>query len=311
MPMLHGQEEAISPEIDNLVKVFQDWKPSFFIKFDLKIESFKPQKGGSWGSVIHFTSTDNMCCNVGDRVPALFTHSDGYLHHCMAINDNGNKYYNEFVDQGKWYTIEYNQFFDSPKKKWTFQIKRDGVVIFSHQLNEEPPKMDKVKMFIGNENPADVKIKNLEHASWSECPSDWYPYGAKCYKAFEIVEVPVRYVGWEGAQQYCIDQGGILAVIKDQNTNNMLNKIVNGRSSWIGGFRIVQVGQLMWTDGSFMTYQNWDKGQPDNYGGDEYCVQFNYPYSYSGKWNDMPCGRGSGGGNNYYVSAFICQKDQI
>ena len=62
--------------------------------------------GQGWSSIIRFTSTNNNCCNNGDRVPAVFYHSNGYLTITSSVNDNGDYWCNHNIDLKKWYHIE-------------------------------------------------------------------------------------------------------------------------------------------------------------------------------------------------------------
>lgn len=43
-----------------------------------------------------------------------------------------------------------------------------------------------------------------------------------------------------------------------------------------------------WVDNSPLDYVNWGKGEPNDYGGDENCVEMQ---SRSGQWNDLSCSR--------------------
>jgi len=47
---------------------------------------------GSWRNIFHFTNTGNNCCNVGDRVPALWIYPDNAtnLHYRSSTENNGN-----------------------------------------------------------------------------------------------------------------------------------------------------------------------------------------------------------------------------
>lgn len=52
----------------------------------------------------------------------------------------------------------------------------------------------------------------------------------------------------------------------------------------------VKEGKFTWINGSPLTFQDWNNGEPNNSGGREDCVHFykNYNGVYY-KWNDMPC----------------------
>ena len=70
--------------------------------FDVIVNS----AGKGWSSIIRFTSTDNNCCNHGDRVPAVFYNSDGFLYITSSVNDIGNYGFYYDIDLKKWYHIE-------------------------------------------------------------------------------------------------------------------------------------------------------------------------------------------------------------
>ena len=92
-----------------------EWGPNYKIKFELNIESFA-NGGNMWGNVFHFTATGKGCCDIGDRVPALYTNSANFLYLCSNIGDNGDfctQSPPNVVETNKWYTIEYEQKFEA------------------------------------------------------------------------------------------------------------------------------------------------------------------------------------------------------
>ena len=76
---------------NNLLAVIPEWGPNYKITFELNVESFA-NGGNLWGNIFRFTATDVDCCNVGDRIPALFTNSGDFLYLCTNIDDNGDKW---------------------------------------------------------------------------------------------------------------------------------------------------------------------------------------------------------------------------
>ena len=46
---------------------------------------------------------------MGDRIPAIFYHSTGYLHIVSAVDKNADYYVNFNIDFEKWYHIEIAQ----------------------------------------------------------------------------------------------------------------------------------------------------------------------------------------------------------
>ena len=67
--------------------------------------------------MLRFAGINQDCCSPGGRIPALFVHSSGYLHHTMKIDDNGNSFYDQrSIRLQTWYNIEYKQFLDPTNK---------------------------------------------------------------------------------------------------------------------------------------------------------------------------------------------------
>ena len=71
--------------------------------------------GSGWSSILHFTSTGSDCCNIGDRVPAIFYNSDGRLLIESAVDEKGNKRAAYDIDLEKWYHIEIVQAVENGK----------------------------------------------------------------------------------------------------------------------------------------------------------------------------------------------------
>ena len=55
--------------------------------------------------------------------------------------------------------------------------------------------------------------------------------------------------------------------------------------TWIGGTDAANEGTWVLPDGNAMTYSNWDTGEPNNYGGNQDCIEF----ISNGMWWDGPC----------------------
>ena len=76
--------------------------------------------------------------------------------------------------------------------------------------------------------------------------------------------------------------GGRLAVIKTSAQNAFLQSKLGTGSAWIGVRRSGNTNTWLWDNGAVATYYNWAASEPNNYGGNESCVQI-YP---DGTWND-------------------------
>jgi hypothetical protein len=76
--------------------------------------------------------------------------------------------------------------------------------------------------------------------------------------------------------------GGHLATITSQGENDFLKSTV-AASSWIGFRDLVYEGDFIWDTGEEPVYTNWNTGQPDNSGNEDF-GQFHY--GTVGEWND-------------------------
>ena len=92
----------------------------------------------------------------------------------------------------------------------------------------------------------------------SVCPSGWPYFNWNCYKYFEET------LSWKEARDHCMNNGGDLASVPDQKTNNFLLTLISSRA-FIGGTRNSS-GQWSWTDGSPFTFTHWAPGNPSGDG---------------------------------------------
>ncbi len=80
--------------------------------------------------------------------------------------------------------------------------------------------------------------------------------------------------------------GGNLVTINDAAENQFLVNAFGGSELfWIGLNDVAQEGVFKWINGEPVTYTNWNSGEPNNYGNEDY-VHFNW--GSSGRWNDIP-----------------------
>ena len=123
------------------------------------------------------------------------------------------------------------------------------------------------------------------------CPRGWLLVtNSSCYGFSKNT------LAWYSAKSGCEESGAKLVVLNTEAEQQALSPLV-ARNTWIGLHRDSRnKSRWLWVDGSSADYTNWNKGEPNNYGGNqEDCVEM-YPTSKVGKWNDLPCRR-----DNYYV----------
>jgi len=86
---------------------------------------------------------------------------------------------------------------------------------------------------------------------------------------------------WTAAKQACIDMGGHLVTITSAGENNFVFN--TWPSGWIGFNDEAVEGQWRWVTGESVVYTNWNGGEPNNVGNEDYAQFVN-----GGKWNDLP-----------------------
>ena len=91
---------------DNLVATLPSWGEYFEVSLKVWVESF----GHGWSELLRFTATDNNCCSPGDRIPAIFVNSDGYISLASQVGTNGNFYKNADINLETWIKVEIKQY---------------------------------------------------------------------------------------------------------------------------------------------------------------------------------------------------------
>lgn len=90
---------------------------------------------------------------------------------------------------------------------------------------------------------------------------------------------------WASARSSCEDWGGELVEITTPEENELLTAQVEG-STWIGANDLQNEGEMVWASGAPVDYATWAPAQPDDFEGQEDCVERRAP---DGLWNDAPC----------------------
>ncbi|XP_075307964.1 ladderlectin-like [Odontesthes bonariensis] len=118
------------------------------------------------------------------------------------------------------------------------------------------------------------------------CNPGWTSINGRCF-----IYIP-RPRTWAQAQRNCISLGGNLASVHSaQEYHDIQRLILKGshasKQTWIGGSDAQENGVWLWADGSSFGYSHWCKGEPNNAGGWQHCLQMNY--SGSKCWDDQTC----------------------
>ncbi|KAI4890120.1 hypothetical protein NFI96_010762 [Prochilodus magdalenae] len=107
------------------------------------------------------------------------------------------------------------------------------------------------------------------------CPYGWSKYGGRCFKFFSTN------LRWADAEATCLAYSANLASLHSYGEFYFVRQLIiqaagSVISTWIGGNDAVKEGKWFWSDGSKMVYQIWNNGQPDDFNGEEDCLEINY-----------------------------------
>lgn len=75
---------------------------------------------------------------------------------------------------------------------------------------------------------------------------------------------------WPEANSFCQANGGHLVSINDAAENSFIQGFMMASSAWIGCNDIATEGSFEWVNGDPFGYTNWQYGQPNNYGNEDY-----------------------------------------
>ncbi|XP_069468592.1 C-type lectin mannose-binding isoform-like [Ambystoma mexicanum] len=121
---------------------------------------------------------------------------------------------------------------------------------------------------------------------------NWARIGNVCYRVFTSKST------FASAEMYCRGRirGGRLASVHSSRDNARVSLLLRGRAprAWLGGLHLHQGKIFIWSDGSTYNFQNWAPGEPNNSGGQEFCIEM---YA-NGQWNDLAC---------QHKQSFICE----
>uniref|UniRef100_R4FIG0 LP-Fur-6 n=1 Tax=Furina ornata TaxID=529697 RepID=R4FIG0_9SAUR len=121
-----------------------------------------------------------------------------------------------------------------------------------------------------------------------QCPYEWSFFNGYCYKVFKQLK------SWRDAEMSCRrqEEGSHLASIQSSAESSYVARLISRNvffiNVWIGLSDPERRGIWKWSDGSRFLYKSWKKGEPNNFLGNQYCVEL---WSLSGylSWNDKNC----------------------
>ncbi|KAL4230751.1 hypothetical protein ACF0H5_011126 [Mactra antiquata] len=120
-------------------------------------------------------------------------------------------------------------------------------------------------------------------------PNNWLAYNGFCYYAVSGSGDQAK--TWRQARLSCLQSGGDLASVSSMNEQLFIYKTVLKNTTtnavWVGLNALDINAGYRWSDNSPVVYYNWNTNEPNDFGGEEDCVDL---LIRTGKWNDEHCG---------------------
>uniref|UniRef100_UPI0037E96442 C-type mannose receptor 2-like n=1 Tax=Semicossyphus pulcher TaxID=241346 RepID=UPI0037E96442 len=116
--------------------------------------------------------------------------------------------------------------------------------------------------------------------------NDWVKINGRLFRYFPTS------VTWAEAEKNCQSAGGNLGAVHSVDEYHAVQSLILRSShahtpAWIGGTDAHHEGDWIWSDGSRFTYTDWCRGEPNNAGWSQHCLQMNYGSAKC--WDDVSC----------------------
>ncbi|MCI4395058.1 hypothetical protein PGIGA_G00175950 [Pangasianodon gigas] len=101
---------------------------------------------------------------------------------------------------------------------------------------------------------------------------------------------------WSQSRQDCKEKGADLVIVNSREEQDFIEMLRRGKSTWIGLSDQDTKGVWKWVDGTQLTIAYWWTREPNNYTGNEHCVETGYKpederpvTDILNTWNDNSC----------------------
>merc|ERR1711971_946412 len=141
----------------------------YSVKFDIEVN--KEFSNVEWLNVFHLTSTDNNCCNHGDRIPALFVNKNKNLQFSTSIGNNGHHFFNFPYELNRTYHVMILQT-QIHAGRFELCTKIDSI-IFHCVRNDQPRIFENVLLYLSD--PWHRSFENYGKLSNLKINNLWQP----------------------------------------------------------------------------------------------------------------------------------------
>ncbi|XP_034051412.1 CD209 antigen-like protein A [Thalassophryne amazonica] len=126
------------------------------------------------------------------------------------------------------------------------------------------------------------------------CLPGWIFMNSMCYYFSTSEAVPRR--TWQAARDYCKRQGGDLAVIDSPAKQGFIVSYLRSKQGpfrrfdgfWFGLRDVYEEGLWKWIDGTPVTEEYWNDGEPNNVNNED-CATVLMKENFFKAWNDLSC----------------------
>ncbi|XP_047440406.1 asialoglycoprotein receptor 1-like isoform X2 [Mugil cephalus] len=127
------------------------------------------------------------------------------------------------------------------------------------------------------------------------CQKNWTKFDTSCYL------VSSQKKNWTASREACMAEGADLLVIESFGEQIFVNGLLKkGENAWIGLTDSIEEGSWLWVDGTPLTTEYWQRGQPNDYHRNQDCGEYvQMSATDGGKWNDDGC---------FADQMWICEK---
>uniref|UniRef100_A0A3B5KZ80 C-type lectin domain-containing protein n=1 Tax=Xiphophorus couchianus TaxID=32473 RepID=A0A3B5KZ80_9TELE len=120
-------------------------------------------------------------------------------------------------------------------------------------------------------------VIRLLSAAYKKCPAGWTRYRGDCY-LYDDTELT-----WIQAELHCISNHGNLATLQNRHQYAFLRRVIfksagSHKRTWVGGHDGVKEGTWLWSRGEKFDFTPWGPGEPNNFEGNEDCMEINLCY---------------------------------
>jgi hypothetical protein len=110
-------------------------------------------------------------------------------------------------------------------------------------------------------------ILDIEGMEYNPCPSGWYLHMGNCYL------FSTDALNWQDGEDVCVGFGGHLTSVTSATEMNFFGSMEQSENMWIGYTDQNHENKFEAIDGTQVWYHQWQDGEPNNWGGNQDCVQ--------------------------------------